>query len=231
VKTYNYDPATAEKFLDAAGYPRAANGKRFRLTIKVSTGEQARLIGAALQDQWKNVGIDLEVRSLELATLFADLTKGNLQLSFLKWVGANNDPDVFALVFSTKRIPPNGSNRGRYRNPKVDELTDAIRVEMNQQKRKELTSEVQKIVAEDLPYIPLWYADVVSVHQRSLGQLIFSPTGDYEFLAAPLNNNGDPSVAEHNSRFVPSAVNARVQEFSSSNVQNSGKFISSKLNS
>jgi ABC-type transport system substrate-binding protein len=56
---------------------------------------------------------------------------------------------------------------------------------MNQQKRKELTSEVQQIVAEDLPYIPLWYADVVSVHQRSLGQLIFSPTGDYDFLAAP----------------------------------------------
>jgi len=84
----------------------------------------------------------------------ADLTKGNFQLSYLKWVGANNDPDVFALVFSTKRIPPNGSNLGRYRNPKVDELTDAIRVEMNQPKRKQLTSEVQKIVAEDLPYIP-----------------------------------------------------------------------------
>ena len=89
-------------------------------------------------------------------------------MSYLKWVGANNDPDVFALVFSTKRIPPNGSNRWRYRNPKVDELTDAIRVEMNQQKRKVLTSEVPKIVAEDVPYIPLWYADVVSVHQRSL---------------------------------------------------------------
>jgi len=106
-------------------------------------------------------------------------------LSHLKWVGAHNDPDVFALVFSTKRIPPNGSNRGRYRNPKVDELSDAIRVETNQQKRKELTSEVQKIVAEDLPYIPLWYADAVSVHQRSLGQLVLSPTGDYEFLAIP----------------------------------------------
>jgi peptide/nickel transport system substrate-binding protein len=116
--------------------PRAANGQSFHLTIKVSTDEQSRLIGAALQDQWKKIGVELEVRSLELATLFADLTKGNFQLSYLKWVGASNDPDVFAIVFSTKRIPPNGSNRGRYRNPKVDELSDAIRVEMNQQKRK-----------------------------------------------------------------------------------------------
>ncbi len=66
----------------------------------------------------------------------------------------------------------------------MDELTDAIRVERNQPKRKELTSEGQKIVAEDLPYISLWYADVVSVHQRTLGDLTLSPTGDYKFLAA-----------------------------------------------
>lgn len=154
VKTYNFNPAAAEKLLDAAGFPRAANGQRFHLTIKFSTDEHARLIGAALQDQREKIGVDLEVRSLELATLFADLTRGNFQLSYLKWVGANNDPDVLALVFSTKRIPPNGSNRGRYQNPKVGELTDAIRVEMDQQKRKELTSQVQQIIAEDLPYIP-----------------------------------------------------------------------------
>jgi len=66
----------------------------------------------------------------------------------------------------------------------MDELTDAIRVEINQQKRRDLTSQVQKTAAEDLPYIPLWYADVVSVHQRTLGELSLSPTGDYEFLAA-----------------------------------------------
>ena len=56
---------------------------------------------------------------------------------------------------------------------------------MNQLKRKALTNEVQKIAAEDLPYISLWYADVVNVHQRTLCDLTFSPTNDYEFLAAP----------------------------------------------
>jgi ABC-type transport system substrate-binding protein len=56
---------------------------------------------------------------------------------------------------------------------------------MNQQKREELTSQVQQIIAEDLPYIPLWYADVVSVHRRTLGELTLSSIGDYEFLAAP----------------------------------------------
>ena len=184
-RQYNYDPAQAEKLLDAAGYPCKADGTRLHATLKISTVEQARLIGAALQDQWKKVGISLEVRPLEIATLFADLAKGSFQISYLRWVGANNDPDVFELVFSSKRIPPDGPNRGRYRSARMDALTDQIRTEMDREKRKQLCHEAQQLAAEDLPYIPLWYPDVVSVHAKRLGDLPLSPTGDYQFLSAP----------------------------------------------
>jgi peptide/nickel transport system substrate-binding protein len=182
VRKYGYDPQQAEKLLDAAGFPRAAEGVRFRVTLKVSTQEQARLIGAVLQDQWKKVGVALEVHPLEQATLFADLAKGNFQLSYSNWVGANTDPDVFGLVFASSRFPPDGANRGHYRNARVDELTSAIAKEMDKDKRKQLSSEVQKIVAEDVPYISLWYVDVVSVHQKQLGQIDLTPTGEYTFL-------------------------------------------------
>lgn len=151
------------------------------LTLKVSTQEQARLVAAALQDQWKRVGVTLEVRPLELATLFSDLDKGNFQLSYSIWVGANNDPDIFDLVFSSKKIPPNGRNRGRYRNPQADALIEQIRGEMDQSKRKQLCSQIQKILSEDLPYVPLWYVDQVSVHNRRL-QVQLTPTGDFDFL-------------------------------------------------
>jgi peptide/nickel transport system substrate-binding protein len=183
VKKYGYEPAEAERLLDEAGYRRGADGKRMRLTLKVSTQEQARLLGAALQDQWEKVGVDLEVRPLETATLFSDLTKGNFQLSYSIWIGANNDPDVFDLVFSSKRTPPNGANRGHYRNARVDALIAAIRAEMDREKRTGLCSELQKIVAEDLPYIPLWYVDVVSVHRRKMMEVQLTPTGDFDFLA------------------------------------------------
>ena len=124
----------------------------------------------------------LEVRPLELATLLADLDKGNFQLSYSIWVGANNDPDIFDLVFSSKKIPPNGRNRGRYRNARVDELIAEIRGELRQEKRKALCSEVQKIVAEELPYLPMWYVDQVSVHRKWL-KVALTPTGDFDFLA------------------------------------------------
>jgi peptide/nickel transport system substrate-binding protein len=183
VTQYSLDTARAEQLLDSAGFPRRANGIRFRLTLKTSTEEQARLIGAALQEQWRKVGVELELRPLELATLLADAARGNFQLTYARWVGANNDPDIFEYVFSTRRFPPDGANRGHYRNPRIDALTDQIHVESNQEIRKARCSEVQKILADDLPYIFLWFTDVVSVHRRELGDLNVSPTGDYDFLA------------------------------------------------
>ena len=184
VARYPYDPVHAEQLLDAAGFPPKQGGPRLRLTLKCSTDEQARLIGAALQEQWRRVGVELELRPLELATLFSDVARGNFQITFQRWIGANTDPDFFEFAFSSKRFPPDGANRGHYRNPRIDVLTDHIRVEMNQEKRKVLCGEVQKILAEDLPYLPLWFNDVVSVHRRSLGALDLSPTADYNFLTA-----------------------------------------------
>jgi peptide/nickel transport system substrate-binding protein len=196
VTQYVCDPARAEKLLDSAGFPRQPNGLRLHLTLKTSTDERARLVGAALQDQWRKIGVDLELRPLELATLFSDMAKGNFQLTYSRWVGANTDPDFFEFAFSSKRFPPDGANRGHYRNPRIDALTDQIRTEMDREKRKALCSEVQKILADDLPYLPLWFTDVVSVHRADLGAadprsplathpspLLLSPTADFDFLA------------------------------------------------
>ncbi len=67
-------------------------------------------------------------------------------------------------------------------NARMDELTDQIRVEMDRGKRAALCSEAQKILAVDLPYLPLWFGDAVSVHRRELGDLALSPSGDLDFL-------------------------------------------------
>jgi peptide/nickel transport system substrate-binding protein len=184
VARYPYDPARAEQLLDAAGFPRRPElgGMRLHLVLKTSTDEAPRTLGAVLQEQWRRVGVDLELRSEELATLFADVNAGNFQLTYLRWVGGNNDPDFFEFVFSSRRMPPNGSNRGHYRNARLDALIDQARVESSQQRRRELFSEVQKIVAEDLPYLNLWFTDTISVHRRRVENISLTPSGDYDFL-------------------------------------------------
>ncbi len=182
VPRYDYDPARAERLLDAAGYPRGPDGVRLRLTLKTSTEESARLLGAVLQEQWRRVGVELQLRPLELATLLADITRGNFQLYTLRWVGANNDPAVFEFLFSSAKMPPNGANRGRYRNPRLDELVGRASVEMDREKRRRLFAEVQRILAEDLPYLNLWFYDNVCVHRRRVTDVQLTPSGDYDFL-------------------------------------------------
>jgi peptide/nickel transport system substrate-binding protein len=48
--------------------------------------------------------------------------------------------------------------------------------------RKPLYAEVQRILAEDLPYINLWYLDNVLVHTRRVRNLKLNPAGNYDFL-------------------------------------------------
>ncbi len=121
---------------------------------------------------------------LSLATLLSGAARGNFQLTYARWVGANSDHDFFEYVFSSKRFPPNGANRGHRCSARMNALTDQIRVEMNQEKRKELCSQAQKLFVDDLPYIPLWFTDVVSVHSRAIGEPTISPIGNYDFLVA-----------------------------------------------
>jgi peptide/nickel transport system substrate-binding protein len=186
IPRYGYDPELAEQLLDSAGLPRKVeNGSmRLKLALKTSTDESTRLLGAVLQEQWRKVGVDLELRSMEPATLAADIARGDFELYTLRWIGANNDPEFYEFAFSSKRIPPMGGNRGHYRNPEVDALLDQARVESDQGKRRVLFGKVQKIIAEDMPYFSLWFMDNVSVHRKRISDVRLSPSGDYDFLSS-----------------------------------------------
>ena len=181
VPAYDHDPEKARQLLDAAGYP-PTNGIRFHLTMKTSTDENTRLMVAVMQQQLRDVGIALDIRTFEFATFFADVTHGAFQLYSLRWIGGNEDPDIFEYAFHSSKFPPNGANRGYFSNPKVDALIDQARREVDQKKRKSLYAELQLILAEQLPYIDLWYLDNVLVHNKRVRNLQLNPAGNYDFL-------------------------------------------------
>ncbi|HEY6765020.1 MAG TPA: ABC transporter substrate-binding protein [Candidatus Sulfotelmatobacter sp.] len=180
VVTYDCDPAKARTLLDTAGYP-ASDGVRFHLTMKTSTDANTRLMVAVMQQQLRNVGIVLDIHSSEFATFLSDVTRGAFQMYGLRWIGAE-DPDIFETAFHSAKFPPNGANRGYYSNPKLDSLIDQARREIDQNKRKAIYADVQRILAEQLPYIDLWYLDNVLVHNRRVKNLKLNPAGNYGFL-------------------------------------------------
>lgn len=181
---YGFEPQKAELLLDAAGFPRKPEngGMRLKLTLKTSTEESTRSLGAVLKEQWRGIGVDLDLQSMEPATLGSDIARGNFQMYTLRWIGVNNNPEFYEFAFSSKRMPPMGGNRGHYRNPALDVLLDEARVESDQEKRRLLFSQVEKIVAEDAPYLSLWFMDNVSVHRKRVSGVELSPSGDYDFL-------------------------------------------------
>jgi ABC-type transport system substrate-binding protein len=181
VPTYDHDPGKAKALLDAAGYP-AVNGVRFHITMKTSTDENTRLMVAVMQQQLREVGIALDIRSFEFGTFFADVTHGEFQMYGLRWIGGNEDPDIFSLCFSSSRFPPNGANRGYYSNPRMDALIDQARREVDRSVRKKIYSQIQTILAEELPYIDLWYLDNVLVHNKRVTNLKLNPAGNFDFL-------------------------------------------------
>ena len=187
VPHYDHNPEKARELLEQAGYP-LVNGVRFHLTMKTSTEGSTRVLAAVLQQQLHEVGIALDIRTFEFATFFSDVTHGAFQFYSLRWIGGNEDPDIFEYVFDTSKFTPNGANRGFYSNPKVDVLIDQAKTELNQNVRKQLYAQVQQILAQDLPYINLWYYDNVVVHTRRVSGITLNPSGNYSFLkTAQLN--------------------------------------------
>jgi peptide/nickel transport system substrate-binding protein len=181
VPHYDYDPGKTRQLLDAAGYP-LINGVRFHITMKTSTDENTRLMVAVMQQQLRDVGIALDIRTFEFATFFADVTSGAFQLYSLRWIGGNEDPDIFDAAFHSRNFPPAGRNRSFYSNPRIDSLIDRARREINQDVRKQLYGEVQEILATDVPSLNLWYFDNVLVHTRRVRDVTLNPSGNYDFL-------------------------------------------------
>ncbi len=179
---YPHDVARAERLLEAAGFAAGRDGVRLRLTMKTSTDETTRLMAAILQQQLGEAGIALAIRSAEFGTFYADVTRGAFQMYALRWIGSNEDPDIFRYAFASAAMPPKGGNRGRYANARVDALLAEAAAATDEQVRRRAYVAMQQILAEDLPAIPLWYPNNEVVHRTRLAGVHPGTNGDFSWL-------------------------------------------------
>jgi peptide/nickel transport system substrate-binding protein len=184
---YPHDPGRAAKLLEAAGLPARRDGVRLRLTLKISQDETTRLLAAVLQQQLRAAGIDLQIQSAEFGTFYSDVTHGAFQMYILKWVGSNEDPYIYRYMDWSGSFPPKGANRGHYVNERVDALLTKAAAESGtadevQSRRRAEYLEVQQILADELPTIPLWFPDNEVVHTRRLQGVVSRGDGNFDYL-------------------------------------------------
>jgi peptide/nickel transport system substrate-binding protein len=181
VTRYPYDPFKASKLLDEAGYPIGPTGIR-NLNFVYKTTPEGRRLAEAIQAMLRQIGITLDIRTNEFATFYADIQKGNFDLTSLDWVATDLTHQYF-MVFDSKMTPPAGSNRGGYSNPAMDRLLDQGEVTLDAGARREIYLQAQKIAATDLPYVSLWWMDNVVVMNRRVKGFTPFPNGSLRSLA------------------------------------------------
>jgi peptide/nickel transport system substrate-binding protein len=179
---YPHDIERAKRLLDEAGFRPDEHGIRLRFTLKTSTDETTRLEAQAIQAELRDAGIELSLRSAEFGTFYSDITRGAFQMYLLRWIGSNQDPYIFQYAYSSAMFPPKGANRGRFSDPRVDALLTAASAELDQAKRRALYLDVQQILADELPSIPLWYPDNVVIHTARVTGVTPNADGSFDFL-------------------------------------------------
>ena len=190
VPRYDRDLPRARALLDAAGYPDpdgAGPRPRMKLVYKTSSDAFRIAVARVIAAQLGEAGIEVELRSFEFATFFADVKKGSFQLASMQ-TNELNEPDYYYFYFHSSRIPdardPDGGNRWRYRNPQVDRLTEAGRRELDPGKRKAIYAEVQRLVAEDVPIVALWHEDNLALSNADLQGYRITPNARLVGLAS-----------------------------------------------
>jgi peptide/nickel transport system substrate-binding protein len=172
-----YDPAAAAKLLDEAGWKdsngdgvRDQHGVPFKFTF-LSNPHSVKLgkLLPLLQEEYRKVGIALEVEKVEAATYMKRLRTHDFEVGSLSWGNADPIKDLFQVFHSSQS--EGGSNFVGYKNPEVDALLVDIRTTFDPKLRAEKERKVHRLLYEDQVYLFLTNRpalDAVSVNVRGL---------------------------------------------------------------
>ena len=171
---WEYDAAKAKALLDEAGWKagsdgiRAKDGKRFRVRVHFNAGNKRReQIATVVQQYWKEVGVEVEVNQEDWGAYLKRVNETkDFDCIVLGWVGGY-EPHGQSNIWGTGK----GQNSIGYSNPKIDELFKKGVTESYEMKdRKSIYIEIQKILAEEQPYIFLWTMEnLVGINKRLKG--------------------------------------------------------------
>jgi peptide/nickel transport system substrate-binding protein len=165
----SFDLDRARALLDEAGFPDPPGpAPRMHLILRTTSERFRQSIARAIAAMLRDVGIEAEVRPSETATLIADLNRGGFELTLLE-VPEVIEPHVLSWFFDSSRIPGgdnDGANRWRYENEELDALFEIGRTRIDREARRAAYEQVQRVLARDLPVLPLWQPDTVAVVPR-----------------------------------------------------------------
>lgn len=171
VTVYDYDPAKSKELLEEAGYTMndatgyyEKDGKTLHLTYDMSTSTDGKAVAALIQQQWKAIGVEMEVIEQDFATLAytkllpgeaTEETTGDSFQCYTLGFGVEADPNEYNEYFSTS-TGAGSWNFIHYSNPEVDQLFKDQLLLTDPDERAECFHKIADLISKDLPWIPLY---------------------------------------------------------------------------
>jgi len=167
VAKYPYNPEKAKKLLSEAGV------ENLEFTILVNQGNKEREKAAViLQQQYKKIGVKVKIRVLEWSAMLKIVNSPkdpkDFEAVLMGW-SLGLDPDAYTIWHSSQY--PKGFNFVDYKNSEVDKLLKLGRITMDKKERKKIYAKIWKLIANDQPYIFLWYPKAISGVRERVGGL------------------------------------------------------------
>ena len=170
VPIYKFNQEKARELLESAGWSTIIDGIRhnsagepLQFVLMTTAGNKSReLVQQVLQSQWREIGASVLIRN-EPARVFFGNTMAhrlNLGLSMYAWLSAPES--LPRTTLRSDNIPTSengwsGQNYPGYSNKRMDDLIDSLELELDLDKRLTLWAELQRLYAEDLPALPLFF--------------------------------------------------------------------------
>jgi peptide/nickel transport system substrate-binding protein len=181
VTTYDYNPARAQALLDSAGWVRgsdgirAKGGQRLSFTLITQSGFAIREnVAQALQQQFRAIGVDMQVRVIDGTSISSIWFKGDFD-AMLHWWQQGADPEL-TLFFAKDRMPPRGRNINYFRDDSLTSMLYASDREIDAGRRNALLKQAQQRLATLVPELPLYNTAKVDAVPATLRGFTGNPT-------------------------------------------------------
>lgn len=162
---YEYDRTKALELLKEAGYPE---GKGLNLKLVFHNDESQRELCEAIQAQFKDIGVNLEIEEMLGAAHRSAQNEGKLEFWRANWGADYYDPENYYALFYSKNETPIGPNTTCYKNAMVDSLYELGLKLTDFDERMKVYREMDKIIYKDSPWMIVYYNEYIYLKQKNI---------------------------------------------------------------